>query len=67
MHAADNKKASAVGDAKVVATATKMHLQPPKKTKQCTIVPSDKDTIKLSVRVCTKCATSKKIKIPSET
>jgi len=67
IHASDNKKTSLVGDVKVIVMAKRMQHQPPKKTKQCTIVLSDKDTIRPSVRVPTKCATLKKIKILSET
>jgi len=56
-----------VSDGKVIAMAARMQLQPLKKSKQCSIIPSNKDTVKPSVRVSTKCATSKKINILSET
>jgi len=58
---------ASVSDGKVIAMAARMQLGPPKKLKQCSIIPSNKDTVKPSVRVYTKHATLKKINIPSET
>ncbi len=66
MHEADNKKELQVGN-KNSCSYNKNATSTFQKTIQSTLVPADKDVIKPSVDVPTKCVTSKKIKIVTET